>query len=249
MRSLGQPDLSRGEPCSPSGQEIANLGTVVHGNDTMAGTGGLECPVSTPIDSDFLNVDGGDSLGPMGTTLRSIRRQGGALLAAACVVATLSACSGDDTTVSSTQPSSRFATTLPVSTDSLRIEMHIGDDLATATLAGTPAARDLAAMLPLQLDLSDPMGQAKSGRLPGSLDLTGAEPVFDPAVGELYYWPPSDTIAIFYEDFGHSIPDPGLVRVGTVDSGMDRIAEAGNDFTVRMDFLPSPASDYPDRSD
>jgi len=190
----------------------------------------------------------------MATTLRSIRRRGGALLATACVVATLSGCSvgsptvGDDTTVSSTQPSRKFATTLAVSTDSLRIEMHIGDDVATATLAGTPAGRDLAAMLPLQLELSDPMGQAKSGRLPGPLDLTGAEPVYDPAVGELYYWAPSETFAIFYEDFGHSIPDPGLVRVGAVDTGMDRIAEAGNHFTVRIDLLPSPPSDHPDRS-
>jgi hypothetical protein len=128
----------------------------------------------------------------------------------------------------------------------VRIELRIGDEVATATLAGTPAARDLVAMLPLQLELGDPMGQAKSGRLPGPLDLTGAEPVFDPVVGELYYWAPSDTFAIFYEDFGQSIPDPGLVRVGAVDSGMDRIAGAGNDFTVRIDSLPTPSSDRPD---
>jgi hypothetical protein len=36
-------------------------------------------------------------------------------------------------------------------------------------------------VLPLQLKLRDPMGQAKSGRrLPRPIDATGGEPVFDP---------------------------------------------------------------------
>ena len=164
----------------------------------------------------------------MTTTLRAIRRRVGAI-AAGSVVAVLVGCSvgslavGDDTSVSSTtQPSSRFATPPPDSTDSVRIELHFGDELATATLAGTPAAREFAAMLPLQLDLRDPMGQAKSGRLPRPLDVTGVEAVFDPAVGHIYYWAPSATLAIFYEDFGHSVPDPGLVPLGTVDIGIDR---------------------------
>ena len=116
-------------------------------------------------------------------------------------------------------------TSLPVSTDSVRIELHFGDELATATLAGTPAAREFVAMLPLQLDLDDPMGQAKSGRLPGSLDVTGVEAVFDPAIGHIYYWAPSHTLAIFYEDFGHTVPDPGLVPLGVVDIGIDELAE------------------------
>jgi hypothetical protein len=59
-------------------------------------------------------------------------------------------------------------------------------------------------------------------------------PVFDPAVGEIYYSAPSYTFAIFYDDLGQSIPDPGLIRLGTVDSSTDRIAEAGNRFTVQI---------------
>ena len=107
---------------------------------------------------------------------------------------------------------------------------------ATATLDDTPAARKFAAMLPLQLELHDPMGQAKSGPLPRPLDATGVEPVFDPAVGEIYYSAPSGTFAILYDDLGQTIPAPGLVRLGSVDTGMDRIAEAGNRFTVRIDL-------------
>ena len=61
-------------------------------------------------------------------------------------------------------------------------------------------------MLPLPLNLHDPMGQAKSGQLPSPIDVTGAEPVFRPRVGELYYWAPSHTVAIFYDDLGQSVP-------------------------------------------
>jgi hypothetical protein len=45
---------------------------------------------------------------------------------------------------------------------------------------------------------------------------------------------PSNTFAIFYDDLGQSIPDPGLVRLGTVDTRTDRIAEASSRFTVQI---------------
>jgi hypothetical protein len=89
-------------------------------------------------------------------------------------------------------------------------------------------------MLPLRLNLHDPMGQATSGPLPRPIDAAGSEPVFDPAVGEIYYSAPSGTFVIFYDDLGQSIPDPGLARLGTVDTGTDEIAEAGNRFAVQI---------------
>ena len=123
------------------------------------------------------------------------------------------------------------------STDSVRIVLRFGDETAAATLADTPAAREFAAMLPLELDLRDPMGQAKSGPLPRPLDVSDTEPVFDPAVGQIYYSAPSGTFAIFYADLGQSIPDPGLIRLDTVETNTDQIADAGNHFTVRIDLV------------
>ena len=79
------------------------------------------------------------------------------------------------------------------------------------------------------------MGQAKSGRLPRPLEISGADRVVDPDDAGIYYWPPSGDIAIFHEDFGHLVPSPGMVRLGTVDSGLDAIASAGNRFTVRIE--------------
>jgi len=176
-----------------------------------------------------------DLLEDMTTTFRSVRRQTAAVLAIASLVAVLAGCStesptaGSNTTVPSTVVSAPSA-----SNSSVRIVLRFGDEFATATLSDTPAAREFATMLPLQLKLRDPMGQAKSGPLPRPIDAAGGEPVFDPAVGEIYYSANSSTFAIFYDDLGQSIPDPGLVRLGTVDTRTDRIAEAGNRFTVQI---------------
>lgn len=115
------------------------------------------------------------------------------------------------------------------------ILLRLPDGLATVTLDHTPAARAFAAMLPLRVKLGDPMGQAKSGKLPSRIDVTGSARVFNPTVGELYYWAPSRTIAIFYDDLGQSIPAPGLVRLGVVGSGLSAIGTERNSFPVRID--------------
>jgi hypothetical protein len=249
MEGVGRPNLLRGDLGSSRHQEVTNFGTVVHHNDTMAKTAASAMPCEyTPQQRLSRRLECGFA-GPMTTTFRSLRRLV-AMLAAGSVIAVLCGCAvgsqavGDDTAMSSTQSSRMVATPPPVSTDSVRIELRFGNELATATLGRTSAAREFAAMLPLQLDLGDRMGQAKSGRLPRAVDLSGVQPVFDPAVGQLYYWAPNDTFAIFYDDFGQFLPDPGLARLGVVDTGMDRIAGAGSHFTVRIDLLtPTPRSD------
>jgi len=43
-------------------------------------------------------------------------------------------------------------------------------------------------------------------------------------------------LPLFYDDLGQSIPDPGLVRLGVLDSGLDAIDSAGNRFTVQLDL-------------
>jgi hypothetical protein len=159
------------------------------------------------------------------------------LATAASLVAVLAGCSAHSPTAGiDTAALSPTTVVSPPSatTGSVRIVLRFGEEFATATLSAAPAAREFAAMLPLQLKLHDPMGQAKSGPLPRPIDAAGREPVLDPAVGEIYYSAPSSTFAIFYDDLGQSIPDPGLVRLGTLDTRTDRIAEAGNRFTVQI---------------
>jgi hypothetical protein len=121
------------------------------------------------------------------------------------------------------------------SSGGMRVVLRMSDGTATATLTDTAAAREFAALLPVQLILRDPMGQAKSGRLPRPLAVAGADRVIDPDAAGLYYWPPSGDIGIFYDDLGQTVPAPGMVRLGTVTSGLPTIASAGNRFTVSIE--------------
>ncbi|MFD0475298.1 cyclophilin-like fold protein [Nonomuraea thailandensis] len=50
------------------------------------------------------------------------------------------------------------------------VVLRFGGQAVTATLTDTPPSRQLAAMLPLTLHLTDAWGQAKAGPLPHPLD-------------------------------------------------------------------------------
>jgi hypothetical protein len=116
-----------------------------------------------------------------------------------------------------------------------RVTMRVGDQVATATLADTPAGREFAAMLPITVDLQDPFGQAKSGALPHPIDIAGAAAgrEFHPITRGIYYWPDGGDLAVFYDALGQAVPPPGLVHLGSVDTGLDAIAARG-DVTVTI---------------
>jgi hypothetical protein len=169
-------------------------------------------------------------------------------VAVAVLAASLTGCAADQaadrssptSTAPAATPSSDPTAGAAVPTDpasTVRIRLIIGDDVATATLEDTAAARDFAAMLPTTIDLHDLLGREKAGRLPRQLDIDRARREFDYQVGELAYWPPSNEIAIFYADDGQAIPQPGLVRLGTIDTGLEVMAAAGNDFEMTIEPL------------
>lgn len=91
----------------------------------------------------------------------------------------------------------------------VRIQLSIGDGVATATLNDTAPARDFAAMLPVTISMHDLFGREKPGRLPRQLDIDGARREYRYEVGEIAYWSPGNEIAIFYADDGQAIPQPG----------------------------------------
>jgi hypothetical protein len=113
-------------------------------------------------------------------------------------------------------------------TRSVRITVLVGDQVSTATLADTPAGHRLAAMLPITVDLQDPFGQAKSGALPRALPVAGTARVVHPVTGGVYYWPDGGDLAVFYDALGQAPPPPGLVRLGSIDTGLDAIATRGD---------------------
>jgi hypothetical protein len=104
--------------------------------------------------------------------------------------------------------------------DGQRIRIQMGDQTVTATLNNSEAARDLVAMLPLSIHMRDHLRREKTGRIPGPLsERTVGSPTYES--GDLGYWRPGGNFVIFYRHDGLTIPSPGIVLVGKVDSGAD----------------------------
>jgi hypothetical protein len=172
------------------------------------------------------------------TFTRRIRCRALVAAVAAVLIATVTGCSTGsgtaNTTVGAVRASSSPSAAVSV-TSGLPVVLRFGDHAVAATLAGTAAATELAAMLPLRLTLSDAWRQAKTARLPQPVGVEGTEPTLRPVPGGIYYWPDTATFAVYYDDLGQSVPPPGLIRLGTVDAGLDDIAGAGRQVTVHID--------------
>ncbi len=114
-----------------------------------------------------------------------------------------------------------------------RIQVVVGSHTLNATLDDTPAARDFASLLPLELELSDYHGIEKVADLPRELTREGAPASYDPSAGDITYFATWGNLAIFYKDFHDS---RGLVRLGAFDDGIEALRRDGP-FTVRIERL------------
>jgi len=47
-------------------------------------------------------------------------------------------------------------------------------------------------------------------------------------IGQLAYWSPGPDVAIFYRHDGEEIPDPGIIVIGKIDSGVEALNMAGS---------------------
>jgi len=106
----------------------------------------------------------------------------------------------------------------------MRIRMSIEGTPLTATLDDNVASRDFASLLPLALTLTDYAATEKISDLPRRLSTEGTPPGSEPAVGTLAYYAPWGNLALFYRDAGYA---NGLVRLGTITSGMDVLKQLG----------------------
>ncbi|SFP41718.1 cyclophilin-like fold protein [Tranquillimonas alkanivorans] len=112
-----------------------------------------------------------------------------------------------------------------------QILVSVGDEVLFATLNDTPAGRDFAALLPLELTLTDYHGIEKVAGLPRELDTTGAPDSYAPAAGDITLYAPWGNLAIFYKPFQTS---RGLVRLGAFDGPIDALVRDG-DIPVRIE--------------
>jgi len=113
----------------------------------------------------------------------------------------------------------------------MKIRLVMENAVVEAILDDNAASRDFAAMLPLDVTLSDYHQTEKIADLPSTLSTDGAPDGIDPAIGDITYYAPWGNLAIFYRDFGYA---RGLVRLGYIDSGIETLIKQG-ELRVRIE--------------
>lgn len=106
----------------------------------------------------------------------------------------------------------------------MKIEIQVGEQVVQAHLLDNPAARDFAALLPLELTLEDYGKIEKVADLPSKLSKQDAPSGYDPKVGDLTFYAPWGNLAIFIQDFSYS---SGLIHLGSIDSGIEHLQTPG----------------------
>jgi hypothetical protein len=191
------------------------------------------CPVGTPQDRSFPGADGTGSLGPVSTSILSRFSSTAIPVVVAALVALTADCAPGDVGPGTGNP---VAATSPATTGAPRVALVVdGREIATATLTDTPTTRDLAARLPISVEMADRFGQATTGQLPGALLTDDAEGLLDPSAGQFAYWPPGNTLAVVTTDLGPSVPKPGLVVLGVVDSGLAALGALRGSFEMTIE--------------
>jgi hypothetical protein len=99
------------------------------------------------------------------------------------------------------------------------------NETLAATLDDTPAGHDFAALLPLELTLSDYNATEKVADLPRERDTRAAPASYTPKTGDVTYYAPWGNLAIFCKPFRTS---SGLVRLGAFDGPIDALLKEGS---------------------
>ena len=104
--------------------------------------------------------------------------------------------------------------------DSMKIIVKVGDKALTATLIDSKTAKDFVSLLPLTLTMNDLFGREKFGHLPRPISTEGKR-THTYEVGDIAYWSPGPDVAIYYRADGERIPNPGIIVIGKLDSGVE----------------------------
>ncbi len=139
----------------------------------------------------------------------------------------------ETSTVSTTSPSPSPSTDDPTETNPMKIQITIRDQQFRATLKDSAAARDLAAQLPLTVDMVDHGGVEKTGPLPSPLSVDKEPEGADPEVGAVGYYAPGSDLVLYYGDQSYFA---GIVVLGRLDGdAASRIAALHGPVTATVE--------------
>jgi len=122
---------------------------------------------------------------------------------------------------------SRADNTTTNQTPAMKIRLRIDNKVLTATLADNKTARDFVSLLPLTLTTNDLFGREKFGHLPRAISEEGKR-THTYEIGELAYWSPGPDVAIYYRQDDEKIPEPGIIVIGKIDSGVEALNVLGS---------------------
>jgi hypothetical protein len=126
-------------------------------------------------------------------------------------------------------------TTTTNHTPAMKIRLKVGDKVLTATLADNKTARDFVSLLPLTLNMNDLFGREKFGHLPRAISGEGKR-THTYAIGDIAYWSPGPDVAIYYQQDGEKILDPGIIVIGKIDSSVEALNVRGS-VKVTMELM------------
>jgi hypothetical protein len=109
----------------------------------------------------------------------------------------------------------------------MKIRLKIDDEVITATMIDSETARDFISLLPLTLTMNDLFRREKFAHLPRAIS-TEAKRTHAYEAGDIGYWPPGPDVAIFYRHDGQEIPEPGIIVIGKIDSGVEALNVPGS---------------------
>ena len=113
-----------------------------------------------------------------------------------------------------------------------KLKMTVDGQEIIVVLYDTPTAAALWERLPMELSFSDYNGTEKIAYPPDALPTEGEPDGCDPDAGDLCLYAPWGNLCIFYQDFRYS---QSLIKLGHVESGMDILTSAGDNFDVVLE--------------
>lgn len=117
----------------------------------------------------------------------------------------------------------------------MKIRITFNGKAITATLIDSETTRDFISLLPLTLTMNDLFGREKFGHLPRAIS-DGGQRTRTYEVGDVVYWSPGPDVAMSYRHHGQSIPAPGLIVLGKIDSGVEVLNVPGS-VTVTIELI------------
>ena len=75
--------------------------------------------------------------------------------------------------------------------------------------------------------MNDLFGREKFFHLPRAIS-EGGKRTRTYEVGDVIYWSPGPDAAVYYRHDGQSIPSPGIIAIGKIDSGVEALDVPGS---------------------